>query len=98
MSPSVDAIKRLSPDRPATRSLCLKVSGAVAPSALVPRKVDASLSRVAYRTITKMHGFGNHARLALREFMCPLWSHPCQEEAPKMPLPDAIFCQVDVVC
>jgi hypothetical protein len=28
----------------------------------------------------------------------PLWSHHCQEEAPKMPLPDAIFCQVGVVC
>src|SRR5579885_3534337 len=34
MSPSVDAVRRLSPDCPAKRSWCLRVSGAVAPSAL----------------------------------------------------------------
>ena len=54
MSPSVDAVTRLSPDRPAKRSWCLRVSGVVAPSAPMPDKPTSNSPAWPCRTTSRM--------------------------------------------
>jgi hypothetical protein len=66
MSPSVDAVSRLSPDRPAKRSWCLRVSGVVAPSAPMPDEPASDSPAWPCRTYPGWQGFGQSTRLNVK--------------------------------
>jgi hypothetical protein len=93
MSPSVDAVKRLSPDRPTTRSLCLRVSGAVAPSALALVNTAPVSPAVSFQTTMKSHGFGDLAspRSAQALVSNVAYVRPVNSESPR----SSIFLRVD---